>query len=347
MTRRRQKAEEALVRIGELLQGAPLGLHQLRSPGELAREAAAAGSSGSSGEATGSSAAAAVEAPVEAPVQLAEIYVVAGVGTLFHGLLEILPPGRLGADPQLGVRFGTCDGDELWLDPRGRVRRFDPELDQVVVEGSSLERWLWGVLEGYAHLFDYLGKHAPHAFDERGEVTEECTLRVLASQLRRDPAAVAPRLRRATLMARTSPELARAELEEVVHVAPELAWGWLELAKISEAKGELTGALDEARVAAEVAETARHPQAGYFWAHVARLCVASRDEAGRAAAAAKVAALAPDMRAAQLAGAAEELAAGEVTSAVHLGELLHAVWPEDLEVLELRRRIERSELRSN
>lgn len=317
MTRRRHQAEEPLDRIAELLEDAPLGLHDLRPID------------------TGASA-----VPVAVPVALAELYVVVGAGSLFHETIELRPPEELTRDPELGVGFGTCDGDELWLDARGRVRRFDPALDEVLVEGSRLDRWLWGVLEGYQHLVDHEGEYAEDAFDDDGELTDDCALRMLAGQLRRDPAAVAPRLRRATLMAKESVDLARAELEEVVHLDGQLAWGWIELAKISEGKGELGGALDEARAAAESAERTRHAQAGYFWAHVARLAAAAGDEPARAAAAAKVTALAPELKAAQLAGAADELEAGDVVAAGRLCDLLRAVWPRDLEVLDLRRRIE-------
>lgn len=312
MSRKRKTAEAPLDRVAELLDDAPPGLHELGP----------------------------AEGGTDVPVELAELYVVVGAGTLFHETLELFAPDRLGRDDEHGVAFGTCDGDDLWLDRRGRVLRFDPARDEVLVEGSALDRWLWGVLEGYRNLVDHEGEFADDAFDEDGEITDDCALRILAAQLRRDPRAVGPRLRRATLQAQTSPELARAELEEVVHLDPDLAWGWIELARISERKGELVGARDEAMAAATAAERGAHPQAGYFWAHVARLAAATADEAGRAAAAAKVNALAPDLRAAQLAGAAEELEAGELAAATSLCDLLRAVWPRDLEVLDLRRRIE-------
>lgn len=329
MTRRRHQADEPLDRIAELLDEAPPGLHDLRpldsnatgGPGSLL----AAGSA----------------EQISVPVPLAEVYVVVGAGTFFHETIELRPPEELTRDPLLGIGFGSCDGDELWLDAKGRVRRFDPDRDEVLLEGSRIDRWLWGVLEGYKNLVDHEGEYVEDAFDEDGELTDDCALRILAGQLRRDPAAVAPRLRRASLMAKESIDLARAELEEVVRVDEHLAWGWSELSKISEAKGELGGALDEARAAAEAAERSKHAQAGYFWAHVARLSAASGDEPSRVAAAAKVSTLAPELKAAQLAGAAEELEDGDVVAAGRLCDLLRAVWPRDLEVLDLRQRIEK------
>lgn len=312
MSRRRHQAEAPLDRISELLDEATIGLHDLRP----------------------------IEGGADVPVGLAEVYLVVGAGSLFHETIELRPPEELIRDPHQGIGFGTCDGDELWLDAKGKVRRFDPSLDEELIEGSSLERWLWGVLEGYQHLVDFEGEFAEDAFDADGELTDDCALRVLAAQLRRDPSAIGPRLRRAQLLAKESVDLARVELEEVVRLDDKLAWGWIELAKISEAKGELPGALDEARAAAEAAEAARHAQAGYFWAHVARLASLAGDEAARAAAAAKVGRLAPELKAAQLAGAAEDLEAGDPVAAGKLCELLRAVWPRDLEVIDLRRRID-------
>jgi tetratricopeptide (TPR) repeat protein len=312
VSRRRHQADEPLDRIATLLEDAPLGLHDLNP----------------------------VEGAADVPVPLAEVYVVVGCGHLFHETIELHGPQDLVRDPDHGVAFGSCDGDELWLDAKGRVRRFDPALDEVVIEGSRLDRWLWGALEGYQHLVDHEGEFAEDAFDDDGELTADCALRVLAAQLRRDPQAVAPRLRRAVLLAKESAELARAELEEVVHIAPDLAWGWAELAKISEAKGEMEGALEEARAAAEAAQRTEHAQTGYFWAQVARLAAIAGKEAERAAAAQHVIQRAPELRAAQLAGALEELEDGDVTAAQKLCDALRAVWPRDLEVLDLRRKID-------
>jgi Tfp pilus assembly protein PilF len=135
----------------------------------------------------------------------------------------------------------------------------------------------------------------------------------------------------------------RAELEEVVANEPSFAWAWLDLAKISERIGELTGAVDEARAAAEAALAADHPQAGYFHAQLARLAARTGDEATRAVAAKRAAELAPALKAAQLEGARESLEDGDLVSARGLMDLLRAVWPRDLEVLDLARRIDGAE----
>lgn len=135
MTRRRNQTEGPLDRISTLLEEATMGLHDVRP----------------------------IEGGGDVPVGLAEIYLVVGAGHLFHETIELRAPEELVRDPDLGTGFGTCDGDELWLDAKGKVRRFDPSLDENLIEGSSLERWLWGVLEGYQHLVDFEGEFAEDA----------------------------------------------------------------------------------------------------------------------------------------------------------------------------------------
>jgi Tfp pilus assembly protein PilF len=123
-----------------------------------------------------------------------------------------------------------------------------------------------------------------------------------------------------------------------VAAEPGFAWAWLDLARISERLGELPGAVDEARAAADAAPG--HPQSGYFHAQLARLAARSGDEATRAAAARRAAELAPELKAAQLEGAQSSLAEGDLASARGLLDLLRAVWPRDLAVLDLARQIE-------
>jgi hypothetical protein len=93
-------------------------------------------------------------------------------------------------------------------------------------------------------------------------------------------------------------------------------------------------------MAAESAEGTQHAQAGYFWSQVARLATQTRDDILRAEAATRTSMLAPTLKQAQIAGARESLEAGDTDSAKGLVELLRAVWPRDLEVLELARRVE-------
>jgi predicted Zn-dependent protease len=162
----------------------------------------------------------------------------------------------------------------------------------------------------------------------------------LRAQLKRDAAAPGPRWRLAhVLLEQGALEDARSELEQVAADDPVFAWGWLDLARVSERIGELAGAIDEARMGAEAAESVQHPQAGYFWSQVARLAVRAGDEMMRAEAATKASLLAPSLKRAQIDGARERIEAGDKDSAKGLLDLLRAVWPRDLEVLELASRL--------
>jgi hypothetical protein len=60
----------------------------------------------------------------------------------------------------------------------------------------------------------------------------------------------------------------------------------------------------------------------------------------RAQAATRASLLAPDLKRAQIEGARERIESGDKASAKGLLDLLRAVWPRDLEVLELARRVE-------
>ncbi len=141
------------------------------------------------------------------------------------------------------------------------------------------------------------------------------------------------------LLEQGATENARDELEQVVADAPAFTWAWLDLGRISEKLGDLSNALDEIRMGAETAEGVQHPQAGYFWAQLARLANLTGDEVLRAQAATKTSLLAPQLKRAQLDGARESLAAGDTQSAKGLVDLLRAVWPRDLEVLELAKQL--------
>src|SRR5690606_26648509 len=156
-----------------------------------------------------------------------------------------------------------------------------------------------------------------------------------------DGAAPAPRWRLAqVLLEQDAVAEARNELEQVVADDPAFAWAWLDLARVSERLGELTNAIDEARMAAEAAEGVQHPQAGYLWSHVARIAARAGDDMVRAQAATKASLLAPELKRAQIQGAYERIEADDPASAKGLVELLRAVWPRDLEVLELARKVD-------
>jgi Tfp pilus assembly protein PilF len=314
VAKKRRKGEEPdggpsmLDRVFELLAAAPAGLHDVEPP--------------------------AAELPAGLPEPLIELYARCDGARLFLDSAEIAPSAEVARAGDARWTFATVDGDDVAIDARGWVWRADDSLGDDVCEGTRLDRWLAGTVEAIAMLYDDDGEFADGVFDEDGELVPAVSERALRAQVRRDPAAPGPRWRLAhALLAQDGVTQGRAELEEVVAHAPEFAWAWLDLARISERLGELPGAVDEARAAAEAA--LHHPQAGYFHAQLARLASRAGDEATRAAAARRAAELDPQLKAAQLAGARDSLAAGDLASARGLVELLRAVWPRDLEVLAL------------
>ena len=298
-----------------LLEDAPAGLHDVDPPAE--------------------------RLPVGLPEGLIELYARCDGARLFLDTIELLPSAAVAMASPAKWRFGAVDDDAISIDHRGRIWRFDASLDDDVLDGTRLDRWLAGLVEATSLLYDRDGEFAEDAFDEDGEIAPRLRERQLRAQLKRDPAAPAPRWRLAqALHDQGAVEDARGELEQVVADDPAFAWAWLDLARISERVGELGGAIDEARMGAQTAEGTQHPQAGYFWAQLARLASRTGDDLLRAEAATKTSLLAPDLKRAQLDGARDSLEAGDAASAKGLLELLRAVWPRDLEVLELARRIE-------
>ena len=284
---------------------------------------------------------AATQLPSGLPEALIELYARCDGARLYLDTVELRPSAEV-ERRDAHWSFGELEGEDLLLDARGRVWRTDDSLDDLVCEGTGLDRWLAGIVDALALLYDADGEFADGVFDAEGELEPAVGERQLRAMLKRDPGAPGPRWRLAhALLSQDRVPDARAELEDVVAAEPGFSWAWLDLAKISERLGELPGALDEARAAAEAA--ANHPQAGYFHAQLARLASLAGDEPTRAAAARRAAELSPDLRTAQLEGARESLAAGDLTSARGLLALLRAVWPRDLEVLELAGKVDAAE----
>jgi len=304
-----------LDRVFALLEAAPAGLHDVEPP--------------------------AAELPSGLPEPLIELYARCDGARLFLDTVELAPSAEVVEDAGRWT-FATVDAEPVSLDARGRIWRTDSSLDDLVCEGTRLDRWLAGLVDATAMLYDDEAEFADGIFDDDGELEPAVGERQLRAVLKRDPGAPGPRWRLAqALLGQGSVVESRAELEDVVAREPGFAWAWLDLARISERLGELPGAVDEARAAADAA--AGHPQAGYFHAQLARLASRAGDEATRATAARRAAELAPELKAAQLEGAQESLAAGDLASARGLVELLRAVWPRDLEVLALAGRVESAE----
>ena len=304
-----------LDRVFELLEAAPAGLHDIAAP--------------------------AARLPSRLPEALIDFYARCDGARLFLDSVELAPSADVVAQGERWV-FGSLEGEDLLIDARGRIWRNDESLDDLVCEGTRLDRWFAGVVDAIAVLYDEEGEFVEGCFEEDGELLPAVGERQLRAMLKRDPGAPGPRWRLGhALLAQDSVIEARAELEEAVASEPGFAWAWLDLAKISERLGELAGAVDEARAAAEA--SAGHPQTGYFHAQLARIAGRAGDDATRAAAARRAAELAPELKDAQLEGARESLAEGDAASARGLVDLLRAVWPRDLEVLELARRVDASE----
>ena len=314
MANKRSDAGDGLERLFASLDDAPAGLHDVEP--------------------------AASALPSGLPPALIELYANCDGLRLYLDSVELVPANQVTMPAPARWQFGEIEGDALAIDHRGAIWRADPSLDDDVREGTRLDRWLAGVVDATGMLYDADGEFADEVVDEDGEVLPKIRERQLRAQLKRDPAAPGPRWRLAhALLEQGMQENARNELEQVVADDPAFAWAWLDLARISDKLGDLANAIDEARMAAETAETVQHAQAGYFWAQLARFAARSGDDVTRAQAATKASLLAPTLRQAQLAGARDSLASGDLVSANGLLELLRAVWPRDLEVLELAQRI--------
>ncbi len=301
--------------VYDLLLAAPFGLHDLAKPaGGL---------------------------PEDAPLALAEWYVLMGGASLFHDAIIFAPPNEvhLVSDP---TRWwcGSVDGDDLAVTPQGRVLCWDSSVDDWLPVGSRLDRWLWGMLDAQAMLYDAEGEFADDVFDDDGELCAATELAQLRALVRRDGAAVASRWKLgAAFIAAGDVDRGREQLERCVELDENFYWVWLELARISESLGEFAGAYDEVLTAANAAQQCGAPSAGYLWSHVARLALRCNAPGNRDAAAAQVQRLAPQLRGEQLAGIRECMANRDWKSASGLMDLLRAVWPRDLDVMDMARQL--------
>ncbi len=312
MAKRRSEADP-LDRLFELLDEAQPGVHDVATPVD--------------------------DLPVGLPAPLIELYARCDGARIFSDTLELMPSSEVTYDGARW-RFAVVDGEPVGVDHKGKVWRTDASIEDDIVDGTRVDRWLAGQLDALALLFDHEGEYNDDVFDEEGEILPIIREKQLRAQLKRDAGAPGPRWKLAhVLLEQGATEDARNELEQVVADDPAFCWAWLDLARVSERLGEVGGALDESRMAADAAEGVQHPQAGYFWSQVARLAVRAGDEMVRAQAATKASLLAPDLKRAQIEGARERLDAGDRESAKGLLQLLRAVWPRDLEVLDLAKRV--------
>ena len=180
--------------------------------------------------------------PSGLPAPLIELYARCDGARLYLDTVELVRSADVVRDDAGRWKFATIDGDAVALDARGRVWRADSSLEDDVLEGTRLERWLAGVFDAIGLLYDGDGEFADDVFDEDGEIEDAVVERQLRAQLRRDATAPGPRWRLAQLLLATGEVAkARAQLEQVVADSPELPWAWLDLARISERTGEPAG----------------------------------------------------------------------------------------------------------
>lgn len=305
---------DPLDRVFAALDDAPPGLHDIEPPAH--------------------------ELPTGLPAPLIELYARCDGARLYLDSIELAPSHAVTFEHGRW-HFAVVEGDDIAIDHKGKIWRDEESIEDDVCDGTRIDRWLAAQLAALELVFDRDGEYAEDVFDENGEILLIVRERQLRAMIKRDSAAPGPRWRLAhVLLEQGAVEDSRNELEQVVADDPVFAWAWLDLARVSERLGEIGGAVDEARMAAEAAEGVQHPQAGYFWSQVARLASRAGDEMVRAEAATKASLLAPNLKRAQIEGARERIEAGDRASAKGLVELLRAVWPRDLEVLELTRRVE-------
>ncbi|MGH9887224.1 MAG: tetratricopeptide repeat protein, partial [bacterium] len=192
---------DTLDRVFERLDAAPAGLHDVALP--------------------------AAQLPSGLPEPLIDLYARCDGARLFLDSIELAPSVEVVVDDDRW-RFGTLEDEDLEIDRRGRIWRTDASLDDLVCEGTRLDRWLAGVVDAVAMLYDDEGEFRDGCFDEEGELVPEVGERQLRAMLRRDPGAPGPRWRLAhALLSQDRTTEARAELEETVAHEPGFAWAWL------------------------------------------------------------------------------------------------------------------------
>lgn len=299
-------------RICELCDSYPDGLHDLAAPATVL--------------------------DAELPRALAEVYRTFDGATFFHEDMVLLPSS---AARRVDGRWqiGTLQGELVGIDEKGAVWVCEADSEEWIQEGSRVDRWLFGVLERLAGLYDNEGEFLEDAFDEDGELTDEAYERGLRAILKRDKEAPATRWRLARLLvARQELGKARDELEQVVETAPTFSWAWYDLGRISEALDELENAQDELVAAADARADYEHN--AFFLSHAARIAARRGREAERAQLSARALALIPDFVSMQREGARTLLAEDDLHGARELVSVALALAPRDLECLDLQRQLQ-------
>jgi len=241
------------------------------------------------------------------PNALQEMYAEFGGGRLYMGELDILPPPQVrklsaeesGAAGELYAfaHLGDDPVEEICCDAHGRVYRFDDNIDEWILEGTTLLRFMLAMHEALMVYFEDKDSDREGNQDDDDEEEEEAfgegnapaddledaqlqalldakqrakAISSCRAQHKRDAKAPGPLWRMARLLVESdSLDFARDALEQVATLLPSQAWVWHDLGRISELVGDEEGAIDELSQAAEVATS--DPVCGYFHANIARL----------------------------------------------------------------------------
>lgn len=291
------------------------------------------------------------------PASLASVFRQFNGATLFHETLYLAPCADValvddGPRDTTCYRVGALDGDDLLVDTADRVYRFDSDLDEWLQEGSHFIRWLHGIIDAEALLYEPDGEFSDNAFEATGEPTKKTAVAMYRRLLERDRHAPAPRWRLARALLDDAQTDARDHLEQVIADAPAFSWAWFDLGRISESLRQFDIALDEYQHAAICGPGV--PFAGFFFAHAARIAVRQRDEARRVILAQQALNCDPSFARSQRDGAAALLSADSgdddsvtdtienARAALELAELAAAVAPTDLMVIDILARARRA-----
>lgn len=258
---------------------------------------------------------------------------------LFHESLVLLPGSEIRAGEDGRFRVAEVGGDDIYVDAKGAVWRFDRDMEEALPEGTRFDRWLAGAVDAETVLYDSDGEFFDDIFDEEGELTAESEAERSRRQLKRDPKAVAPRWRLARAFVDAGNfASARKTLEEVVEAHADFPWAWFDLARISEELGDFEAASDEAEQAAVV--RADYEYGVFFLAHAARLAQLAGSAPRSKALADRVIALDPELPLRHVEGARERIEAGDSDAARELLVLAKVVAPRNLQVIDLLAQLE-------
>ena len=145
-TRRIAGEPTGFERVLERAEQSPVGFHDLRSPAE--------------------------HTTTGLPPGAAEMYLWFDGGGLFFDTVTIVAAQDCVRSEETGRwQLGELDGHAIELDQAGRVWRLEGSLDAWLVDGTTLDRWLAGCLQGYPPMYDGDGEFADQGFPEDGDLT--------------------------------------------------------------------------------------------------------------------------------------------------------------------------------